>query len=64
MSRKVANTSWLQLVFSGLVAVGIMIFHATLRQVVIVQLVLMVFLLIAVCLPFFDSRESRVQEAA
>jgi Polysaccharide biosynthesis protein len=64
MSRRVANTSWLQLIFSGLVAVGIMLFHATLRQVVIVQLVLMVFLLMAVCLPFFDSRESRMEETA
>lgn len=64
MSRRVANTGWLQLVFSVLVAAGIIIFHRTLRQVVIVQLVLMVFLLIAVSLPFFRSREISVQEAA
>ncbi len=64
MSRRVAQTGWLQLIFSGLVAVGIAIFHATLRQVVIVQLVLMVFLLMAVSLPFFHSREPHMQEAA
>lgn len=64
MSRRVANTGWLQLVFSGLVAIGIAIFHATLRQVVIVQLVLMVFLLMAVSIPFFQSREPHMQEAA
>jgi O-antigen/teichoic acid export membrane protein len=64
MSRRVANTGWLQLVFAVFVALGITIFHRTLRQVVIVQLVLMVFLLVAVSLPFFRSRENPLQEAA
>jgi hypothetical protein len=59
MSRKVANTGWLQMVFSGLVIVGISLFHHTLRQVITVLLVLMVSLLIAVALPFF--RRSRPQ---
>lgn len=66
MSRKIANTGWLQLVFSGLVIVGIYVFHGTLRQVVVVQLVLMVVLLIVVSLPFFRSRRAfgSLQEAA
>ncbi len=64
MSRRVANTGWLQLVFAFLVAVGIILFHHTLRQVVIVQLVLMVFLLVAVSVPFFRSREIPLPEAA
>jgi O-antigen/teichoic acid export membrane protein len=66
MSRRIANTGWLQLVFSGLVIGGISIFHADLRQVIVVQLVLMVFLLIAVALPFFRPWKPvpALQEAA
>lgn len=65
MSRRIANTGWLQLVFSGAIVVGIYFFHATLRQVVMVQLVLMVLLLVAVSLPFFRlGHNPPVQEAA
>ncbi len=66
MSRRIANTGWLQLAFSGLVVVGISLFHASLREVILVQLVLMVFLLIAVSIPFFrPGRElAALQEAA
>ena len=42
MSYKIANTSWIQLAFSGVVIAGICRFHASLRQVILVQLVLMV----------------------
>lgn len=51
MSRKIANTSWAQLAFSGAVVIGICVFHQTLRQVVFVQLILMVILLVTVALP-------------
>jgi O-antigen/teichoic acid export membrane protein len=51
MSRKIANTSWAQLAFSGAVVIGICVFHQTLRQVVFVQLILMVVLLVTVALP-------------
>ncbi len=66
MSRRIANTGWLQLGFSGAVVLGIYIFHASLREVIVVQLVLMVFLLIAVALPFFRSSTHlrQFQEAA
>lgn len=65
ISRKIANTAWLQLVFGGLLVLGISLFHSSLREVVIVQLVLMVALLIAVALPFFrTARTFRVQEQA
>jgi O-antigen/teichoic acid export membrane protein len=63
MSRKIANTGWLQLLFSFLIIVGISVFHSTLRDVVVVQIVLMVILLMAVSLPFFRSR-AVLQEAA
>jgi O-antigen/teichoic acid export membrane protein len=51
MSRKIANTSWAQLAFSGALVLGICVFHQTLRQVIFVQLALMVILLVTVALP-------------
>lgn len=51
MSRKIANTSWIQLAFSGSLVVGICLFHETLRQVILVQLVLMLILLFIVAFP-------------
>ncbi|MBV9608595.1 MAG: oligosaccharide flippase family protein [Acidobacteria bacterium] len=66
MSRRIANTGWLQLAFSGAVIIGIYAFHSTLREVIIVQLILMVFLLIAVSMPFFRRLKvaTAAQEAA
>ncbi|HET6179008.1 MAG TPA: oligosaccharide flippase family protein [Candidatus Sulfotelmatobacter sp.] len=51
MSRKIANTSWVQLAFSGVLVLGICGFHQTLRQVIFVQLLLMLILLVMVALP-------------
>ncbi len=56
MSRRIANTSWIQLAFSGAIVIGIYFFHSTLREVVAVQLVLMVLLLITAAMPFFRLR--------
>jgi O-antigen/teichoic acid export membrane protein len=66
MSRRIANTGWLQLVISGLLALLISIFHDTLRQVIMVQFVLMIVLLIAVSVPFLRSNNwrTRLSEAA
>lgn len=52
MSYKIANTSWVQLAFSGAVIGGICLFHSSLRQVILVQLVLMIGLLAVVAVPF------------
>jgi hypothetical protein len=52
MSYKIANTSWVQLAFSGLVIAGICRFHSSLREVILVQLVLMAALLVCVAAPF------------
>jgi len=52
MSRRIANTGWLQLVVSGLIVLGISWFHSTLLEVIVVQQVLRVVLLVAVALPF------------
>jgi O-antigen/teichoic acid export membrane protein len=65
MSYKIANTSWVQLAFSGVVVAGICQFHSSLREVIMVQLVLMVGLLIFVALPFLitsltDSRDMQI----
>ncbi|MCU1285217.1 MAG: hypothetical protein JWO13_1567 [Acidobacteriales bacterium] len=66
MSRKIANTGWLQLVISGLLAVMISIFHDTLEQVILIQIVLMTVLLVMVSVPFLRSVEwrDRFREAA
>src|SRR5579864_8555225 len=51
MSRKIANTSWVQMAFSGALVLGICVFHQSLRQVIFVQLILMVILLLVVAFP-------------
>lgn len=59
MSYKIANTSLVQLAFSGVVILAICRFHSSLREVILVQLVLMVALLLAVAFPFLiDSLSS------
>ena len=51
MSRKIANTSWLQLAFSGAMALAIYVLHNTLREVIVIQLVLMIILLFVLMIP-------------
>jgi O-antigen/teichoic acid export membrane protein len=63
MSRKIANTSWVQLAFSGAFILGICAFHKTLREVILVQLVLMVILLVTVALPLLQREISPLEEA-
>jgi O-antigen/teichoic acid export membrane protein len=52
MSYKIANTSWVQLAFSGIVVAGICRYHSSLRQVIWVQLVVMSVLFVVVAVPF------------
>ena len=52
MSRKIANTGWVQLVVGGAVVAGIYMFHSSLRQVIWVQIVLMGVLVLCVAIPF------------
>jgi O-antigen/teichoic acid export membrane protein len=64
MSYKIANTSWVQFVFSGVLIAAICEFHSSLREVVLVQLALMVVLFLLVALPFLinsltDPKELR-----
>ena len=64
MSRRIANASWLQLAFSGAIALGIYLFHSTLHQVITVQMVLMILLLVAVSVPFLRAQRKREAEMA
>lgn len=52
MSYKIANTSLVQLTFSAVVITGICLFHSSLREVIMVQLILMVILFTFVAIPF------------
>ncbi len=52
MSYKIANTSWLQLLFSGVLIASICRFHDSLQQVIVVQLILMTVLLFVVGIQF------------
>lgn len=52
MSYKIANTSWIQLLFSGVVFAGICRHHSSLREVILVQLILLSGLFVLVAVPF------------
>jgi O-antigen/teichoic acid export membrane protein len=58
MSRRIANTGWLQLLFAGAMVLVIEMFHATLREVMMVRIVLMLALLALVSFPFL-RRQAR-----
>lgn len=66
MSHKVANTGWVQLIFSASLVAGICIFHGNLQQVILVQLALLLALLVAVLLPFLrvGARRARLYGTA
>ena len=61
MSYKIANTSWIQLLFSGVLIWGICAFHSSLRGVILLQIVLTLGLLVSVAVPFLvkTMREAR-----
>ena len=57
MSYKIVNTSWVQLMFSGLLIEGICQFHSSIREVILVQLILLSVLFVVVAILFvIDSR--------
>ena len=58
MSRRIANTAWLQLAASAAVVIGIYLFHKNLHQVIVVQLILMTALLATVALPLIFQRQT------
>jgi O-antigen/teichoic acid export membrane protein len=63
MSRKIANTGWVQLLISGAVIGGIYAFHSSLTQVIWVQVVMMIVLLLCVAIPFVATWAKRHDDA-
>jgi O-antigen/teichoic acid export membrane protein len=59
MSRRIANTGWLQLMFSVALVLGIGLFHASLREVILVRMALMAALLVLVALPFLRKHAGK-----
>jgi O-antigen/teichoic acid export membrane protein len=65
MSRRIANTGWLQLMFSVALVLGIGLFHASLHQVIMVRMVLMAVMLVLVAVPFLRKHAGKpLMEAA
>jgi len=64
MSRRIANTGWFQLVVSVAVMGGVVFFHGSLLQVIVVQQVLRGILLLAVSIPFLFGHAHAVGEEA
>jgi O-antigen/teichoic acid export membrane protein len=65
MSRRIANTGWLQLIFSGALVLGIGLFHESLHEVIMVRIVLMAVMLALVALPFLRRHnKAELAEAA
>jgi O-antigen/teichoic acid export membrane protein len=65
MSRRIANTGWLQLIFSGALVLGIGLFHQSLHEVIMVRIVLMAAMLALVALPFLRRHnKAELAEAA
>jgi len=59
MSYKIANANWYQLLFSGVLIAGICTYHASLLQVILVQLVLLSAFLVVISIQFlWSSRDS------
>lgn len=59
MSYRIANTSWVQLGFSAILVLGMYLYHSTLEQVILVQLVFMLPLLMIAFVPFLLSNLGR-----
>ncbi|MGZ4817350.1 MAG: hypothetical protein ACXVZJ_01920, partial [Terriglobales bacterium] len=67
MSRRIANTAWVQMAAALAIVAGIFLFHSTLIQVVLVQLVIMAALLAVVALALLAKHarpHSVLKEAA
>jgi len=52
ISRRIANVGWLQLLFSGILVLVIGAYHHSLREVIVVQIVLLTVMLVLVSFPF------------
>lgn len=59
MSRRIANTGWLQLMFSVALVLGIGLFHSSLHEVIMVRMVLMAAMLVLVAVPFLRKHAGK-----
>ena len=64
MSQRIANTGWLQLLVSGALVLVIGFFHQSLREVIMVRIVLMLVMLALVSFPFVRRWTRAPVEAA
>lgn len=66
MSYKIANTTWIQFMFSGVLIEAIYLFHSSLRQVILLQIQLVLGLLFLIAIPFLIEarREARLMPNA
>jgi O-antigen/teichoic acid export membrane protein len=62
MSYRIANTGWIQLAFAAIMIGGIYRFHASLEQVIWVQIIMMALLLLVVALPFLLKFRNRSEQ--
>ena len=64
MSRRIANTGWLQLLFAGAMVLVLEMFHGSLHEVVMVRIVLMLVMLAMVSFPFLRRRRQALTAEA
>jgi O-antigen/teichoic acid export membrane protein len=64
MSRKIANTGWVQLLMGSVVVAGIYLFHGSIAQVIWVQIITMLILLLCVAVPFVFTWARKARAAA
>jgi len=64
MSRRIANSGWVQLMFSAALVLGICLFHGSLHEVIMVRMVLMAVMLALVAVPFLRKHAARPQVEA
>jgi O-antigen/teichoic acid export membrane protein len=64
MSYRIANTGWIQLGFCVILIAGMYLFHSSLQQVILIQLVLMFPLLAFAAVPFILTMLGKSPDAA
>jgi hypothetical protein len=64
MSRRIANTGWFQLAVSLMLIAGVLVFHDSLVQVIVVQQVLRLVLLVGVSVPFVLKQARGLRQEA
>ena len=61
MSYKITYTNWIQLGFSGMLIEAILLFHSSLRQVILLQIDLILALLVFIAIPFLIDAKRKAR---